>query len=46
MNNADSETIQGFGDEWSLKSVLKNYSRHIIKLNYLSILNQQVGADQ
>ena len=32
--------------EAARKSVLKNYSRHIIKLNYLSILNQQVDAKQ
>ena len=32
--------------EAARKSVLKNYSRHITKLNYLSILNQQVDAKQ
>ena len=32
--------------ETSRKLVLKNYSRHIIKLNYLSILNQQMDTEQ
>jgi L-malate glycosyltransferase len=32
--------------EAARQSVLKNYSRHIIKVNYLSILNQQVDAEQ